>query len=390
MAGAKIVRFCVLLCVLCCTGAVVAGDRSTADAYLTSVPKSIADGDFKTAENLCTRALEADPTCPSAHFYRAACYEKNNKAKDAYKEYQLAVANATKDKDPVLAAKAATAAKKLGAGLGALDELDTKLAGKLQTLATDALEAGQLETAKQAFSALIALQPDNAKAKEGLDKATKALEEKGDPVRAKVAQAMLSEMWYSLGSGKKDDATELAKRLSNQFKDTEWGKEAAGLLDRDFAAPAKNEVADLAKKLKEQAAKKPAKTAPATVSTTATNVPGTGSTGAKSPSAAAHPGVDVEALEKAADVETAKMPKTGLVPAFIAAHDKGKDFYTKATPGSEGNQENVKSALEQFIRCASLYERIDAEKLSTEELAQREKNASMLRYACMKMTILSH
>jgi hypothetical protein len=34
--------------------------------------------------------------------------------------------------------------------------------------------------------------------------------------------------------------------------------------------------------------------------------------------------------------------------------------------------------------------RLDDEKLLTDEITSQEKTASMLRYACMKMTILAH
>ena len=387
MKFARQIRVVCVLAAVLCTSAVLAADRVAADAYLSGVPKLLTDGDFKSAEDLCKRAIDADPNCPAAHFHLASCYEKTNRFKEAYKEYTLAAAKATADKDNVMAGKASSAAKKLGGGMGDLDALDKTLSTKLEKIANEALDAGQLETAKQAFNALLSLQPENLKAKEALAKVTKALEDKGDPVKTKVAQAMLSEMWYKFGVGNKDEATVLAKRLSTQYPETEMGKEAQGLMERDFAAPTADEIVAVAKEAKAKA-KKPIKAV--SISTP----PATGST--KPPpstvmtSPAVKQGLDVEALEKAADAETAAMAKTALVPTFTAAHDKGKDHYTKATPGSEGNQENVAKALEQFIRCASLYQRIEKENLSTEDLAARAKNASMLHYACLKMTILSH
>lgn len=164
------------------------------------------------------------------------------------------------------------------------------------------------------------------------------------------------------------------------------GKEASGLIERDFAAPTSEEIVLAAKEAKEKSKKKPK------VVASIAPPPSTGSKPTPPPAAsvAVKQGLDVEALEKSADAETAALAKTALIPTFTAAHDKGKDHYTKATPGSEGNQENVSKALEQFIRCASLYQRIEKENMTTEDLAARAKNASMLHYACLKMTILSH
>jgi Tfp pilus assembly protein PilF len=371
------------------TGALLAGDRGTADAFLAGVPALLASSDYKTAEDICKRALQADDTCPAAHFYLGTCYEKMNKPREAYKEYQAAATFASKEKDTVLASKSSSAAKKLGAGLVELDVVDQKLAAKIQSIATDALDAGQLETAKQAFNAWTVLQPNNAKAKEGLEKVNKAIDDRGDPVKAKVAQAMLSEMWYKLGTGKKDEASDLAKRLSKKYGETEWGKEADELLARDFATPKDDDVLVLAKKLKEQNAKK-AKPASKTETPASSSSSPKTSTPSASVASAPSGGLDVEALEKAADEATKKLSKDALVSTFVESHQKGKTFYSKATPGSEGNQENVSKALDQFIKCASLYVRIENEKLNTEELAAKEKDASMLRYACMKMTILAH
>jgi len=364
-----------------------AADRTQADAYLANIPSLIKSEDYKTIEDLCKRALQVDESCPSAHYHLGLCHEKNSKAREAVKEYQLAASLATKEKDMALAGKANAAAKRLGQGLIELDTLDQRLADRMHKLGDEALDAGQLDTASQAYTALTVLQPDNAKAKEALDKVTAAIAARGDPVKSKLASAMLAEMWYKLGTGSKPEAATLAKSLSEKYSDTEYGKEAAGLLERDFAAPQKDEVAQLSKKLKESAKKvaKPAPPPPKTTSSTPPTPPpaNVADTGPKT-------GVDVEALEKAADEETKKMAKDALVPAFKDAHAKGKGFYAKATPGSEGNQLNVAKALEQFIRADVLYVRIEDEKLNNGDLAEKAKEASMLRYACMKMTILSH
>lgn len=372
-----------ILCFCLISAPVFAADRATADAYLINVPNLLKDNNYKTIEDMSKRALQADETCPNAHFYMGMCLEKNGKSREAFKEYQSAANYASKEKDTVTAAKAGAAAKRVGMGLIELDAMDAKLAEKLQKLADEALEAGQLDTAKQAYGSVVVLQPDNTKAKEGLDKATAAIAERGDPVKSKVASAMLSEMWYKLGVGQKDEAKEQAKALSVRYGDTEYGKEAAGLLDRDFAPPKKEEVAKLSKKVKDQAAKTVAK--PVAATTPKPNDPPK-----TVASAAPKTGVDVDAVEKAAEEETKKMAKDALVPAFKDSHAKGKAFYKNATPGSEGNQSNVAKALEQFIRAESLYVRIENEKLSTPELTGEAKEASMLHYACLKMTILAH
>lgn len=365
-------------------GRLSAADRTSADALLTGVPDLVKDGNFKTIEELCKRSLQADESCPSAHFYLGMACEHNNKPREAVKEYLVAASNATKEKDGVLAGKANAAAKKIGAGVIELDALDAKYAEKLGKVGADALEAGQLETARQAFSALLVLHPGDAKGKEGLDKAVKALEERGDPVKSKIAAAALSEVWFKLGIGERDKAKELAQALSSNYGDTEPGKEAAALIERNFAAPKHDEVAKLTEKLKQESAKKIA-VAPKPPSTSVSATPG-----AAPAKAAAGPRVDVDATQKLAEEETKKLSKDALIPAFKDAHKKGKECYSKATPGSEGNQDNIAKALEQFIKADSFYTRIENENMSTEELAANAKEVGMLHYACLKMTILAH
>lgn len=363
-------------------GSAYAADRTSADAMLAGVPDLIKDGNAKTVEELCKRSLQADDTCPAAHFYLGWAHEKNNKMREAVKEYQLASTIASKEKDSVLAAKASAAAKKLGAGLIELDALDTKLAEKLIKLAVEALDAGQLETAKQAFESVISLTPDSDKAKDGLEKTKKALDERGDPVKSKLAAASLSEVLFQLGIGEKTKAKELAQNLALKYSDTEPGKEAAGMIERDFEAPKHDEIKLLTEKVKKEAKKVAAAPKPppaVTSSHVSTPVKPVGG-----------PRVDVDAYQKTAEEDTKKLSKDALVPAFKDAHKKGKEHFAKATPGSEGNQDNIAKALEQLIKADSLFTRIDNEKMATPELMAIAKEVGQLHYSCLKMTILSH
>src|ERR1700755_3585737 len=105
------VRMLVVLCCLCVLSALVssvvsAADRGSADAYLVSAPNRIKERKYKTLEDMCKRALQSDDTCPNAHFHLGICYEKDNKAREAFKEFQTAANIATKEKDNALASKA--------------------------------------------------------------------------------------------------------------------------------------------------------------------------------------------------------------------------------------------------------------------------------------------
>src|SRR5205814_737746 len=93
------VRCLTLVFIFAAANWVYAGDRTSADAYLANVPTLIKSEDYKTIEDLCKRALHADESCPSAHYHLGVCYEKNNKAREAVKEYQMAGTLATKEKD---------------------------------------------------------------------------------------------------------------------------------------------------------------------------------------------------------------------------------------------------------------------------------------------------
>ena len=233
----NMLRLIALVVIVLASNLAVAADRVTADAMLANVPTLLKENNYKTIEDMCSRALQADNTTPNAHYYMGLVHEKNNKPRDAFKCYQSAALNATKEKDASLAAKASAAAKKLGAGLIELDAIDTKLADKLQKLADEAYEAGQLETARSAFSALVVMLPDNATIKERFEKVTVALQERGDPIKAKIAAAMLAETWYKVGIGKKDEAADQARALSAQYANTEYGKEAAAMLDSSVKTP---------------------------------------------------------------------------------------------------------------------------------------------------------
>ncbi len=348
-----------LVCSLAC--AALAADRTTADAMLAGVPPLAAAGDYKAIEELCKLSLRSDDTCPLAHFYVGLCLEKTGKAHDAFKEYQNAVAQATKEKDNALATKAGLAAKRIGAGLVEIDALDSKLADKLQKIGAEALESGRIETAKQSFAALIVLQPDNAKAKEGLEKATKYLKEHVSPLRAKIAAAMLAETWYKIGCGQKAEAAELAKSIAQKYAESDFSKEATAAVECDLSTLKKDDIFALAKLITEQNAK-----------TAAKNV------------------IDIDAIEKAAAAETAKLTKEALVPSFSEAHKGGKAAFEKASPGADATQENLTKALEHFIHAQRIYARIESENIRDDDITENSKEAATLQFVCMKMIHFAH
>jgi len=49
----------------------------------------------------------------------------------------------------------------------------------------------------------------------------------------------------------------------------------------------------------------------------------------------------------------------------------------------------VLKALEQFIRCEAFHTRMEDEKLATQASMKGLQDASMLRYGCQKMIVLS-
>lgn len=379
------VNLCAIFaCILVFSGPLCAaekGDRDKAMALLTGADSLYTAQEYQKASDMCKRALAEDGSCAAAHFKLGQCQEQLRQNKDAFRSYQTASDLAKKESDAVLARKAMSAAEKLGGGAIQITAADMKLIDKLLPLADEAFAEEQLETARSAYSSILALKPTHDKAAAGLEKTEKAIEARGDPVKGRIAAAMLTEVFYNFGIGEKKKATDMAQEISNKHGDTAAGKEAAQLLANNFEPP-KDMSAQLAqakKQMKEQAEKakkisaKPAVGSPA-------------ATGPRPPAT----GVDVDSMEKIAMDDAKKCAKDALVPTFKDCYTKGKDFYSKATPGSEGNQKNVAGALEQFIRCESFFMRIEDEKLANDDVIQMQKQASMLRYACMKMTILSH
>ena len=367
------------LCLILPVCGVHAEDRDTAAALIASAEKSLKGGDQATAKAMCERALNSDRTFPVAHFTLGQVLEAMNQPRDAIKSYQTAAELAKKENNTALASRALEAAKKLGPGLVEIGQADQKLADRMFMLGEKALADEQLDTAKAAYTAVLALNPNHDKAKENLAQTEKAIEARGDPVKAKIAAAALSEVWYNVSIGKKDEATKLATDLKDRFSDTPAGKESGQLLAcnfdlsksiKDDLAMAKRELAERQKKLAARPAA-PAKT-----------------TDVKGPALANR--VDVDGFEKLALEEAKKLPNDRLVAAFQDYVTKGKGFYAKATPGTEGNQQNLALALEQFIRCEAVFLRLDEQNLLSEQIRKDEEQASMLRYACMKMTILQH
>jgi len=370
------------LSLLCSTVSVCAGEkRDTAMALLTGADSLITAGDHAKAADMCKRALAEDETCPAAYFKLAQCQEQLSKPRDAFKSYRAAADLAKKENDATLARKATSAAEKLGAGLIQISTADQKLIDKLVPLADEALNDDQFETARQAYQSVLAISPTHEKAKAGLEKAEKAIEERGDPVKAKIAAAMLAEIFYLVGTDKKDEARKMAADVSSRHANTPAGKEAAQLLADNFEAP-KNlnaQLAEAKKELREIAEKQTKKASAKPVSSVSTS---------SAPKAAGL--VDVDAMERVAMDDAKKVSKDSLVPTYKETYAKGKDFFAKATPGSEGNQANLRGALENFIRCEALYMRIDEEKLADADIEAMQKQAGTSRYSCMKMTILSH
>jgi len=357
------------------------GDRDKAMALLTGADSLITANEHQKAADMCKRAMSEDASCPSVYFKLAQCFEQLRQNKEAFKNYQVAADLAKKESDLVLSRKAMSAAEKLGGGAIQISAADTKLVDKLMPLADDAFNDDQLETARSAYASVLALKPQNDKAMAGLAKTEKAIEARGDPVKGRIAAAMLAEVFYSMGVGQKEKAAKMAQEIVGKHASTEAGREAEQLLANNFEPP-KNidaQLAEARKQMKEQA-DKARRVASKPVTSTSVSI-------AKSAPAT---GLDLDAVEKVAMDDAKKTPKDKLLATYKESYLKGKDFYSKATPGSEGNQKNIAGALEQFIRCEQLSFRIDEEKLMNDDVVADQKQASMLRYACMKMTILSH
>lgn len=368
------IRTIVCVALLLAATHVFAGDRDAAMVMVANAEKNLNAGQFDVAKGMCERALAEDKNCPEAQFLLGCCFQKLGKAKEAMASYQLAADLAKKGSNSALMAKALDAAKNLVPGLPDILTADQKLAAKLTPLANAAMDGQQWETARFAYQAILAVAPANENAKKNLADVEQQILARGDPIKAKIASAALAESFYYVGVSQLDKAREMAEK-ARSHADTAAGKEADHLLacNFDLSQTIGDDLATAKKEFRQIIAKS-TPVAPTTAS--AINAPATG--------------IDIDAVEKTATDESKKMPKEKLVPSFTETYAKGKDFYSKAAPGTDGNQKNVAAALEQFIRCEVLYLRIDEEKIMTPDVEESEKQASMLRYACMKMTILSH
>jgi tetratricopeptide (TPR) repeat protein len=368
-----------ILCVLLSAALAFAGDRDTAAALITSAEKALKNGDYATAKSVCERAIQSDDTYAQAHLMMGQILEAMNQPREAIKSFQAAADAARKENNPQLAQKALDSAKRIAPGLVELNQADQKLFDRLTALGEKAFAEERFDTAKQAFGSALALQPGNEKLKEQLSKTERAIDARGDPVRVKIAAAAMSEVWYYVGSGKKDQARKMAADVASKFADLPTGRDAQRLLDTNF---------DLSKTLKqdivaarEELATEQKRLAAARVPTPATPA----RTDVKSPVQ-----VNLEGAEKTAADEAKKLAKDQLVARHAEYCVKGHEFYSKATPGTEGNQRNLALALEQFIQCEAVYLRLEEQGLLTPAIDKLQEEASMLRYACMKMTILSH
>jgi hypothetical protein len=224
--------------------------------------------------------------------------------------------------------------------------------------------------------------PDSAQARAGAARARKLLQERGDPIQAKLSDAMLQEIYYLAGAGKKDEARTMSQELSQRFAGTSAGREAKDLMANNFGPPRKEDALALKRKL--QCRTKPA--ADGAVATAAKTGPA-----AKTDVPAAKPksSMDLDALEAAASSEAAKLPKDGLATAFADAYKEGQAWYSKAAPGTEGNQANLLKAIEQFLRCEALFARLQTEGLADVDLQKQLQQVSMLKYGSLKMVVLA-
>lgn len=363
--------FAVLLLAGVCQGA----DRDTAIALLNGVDALIAQGKHDKALKFCERALAADKSCPAVHMRMGKCHYQLGSTESAIKSYQEAERCARAEKDSRMARMAQAAINRVCPGLSDLHRADDALRKKLIVLADGALDEGHLETADESYALILARWPDHGGALSGRRRTREALAKRGDPVKKAIAGAMLSEIWYLVGIGEKSEARKMAQELSGKYFKLPAGQEAGKLLANNFKAPGKQDAVALKQKL--ITAHKKTKTRPTTTHTRPV---------ASRPAA---PIVDIVATEKAARSKAASLAKSGLASEFKKAFNLGLEHYRKAQPGTEGNQKNLALALEQFVRCESIYMRLDAEGVKDAETEKCQQKASMLRYACMKMTILN-
>lgn len=374
-----------------------AGDRDTAMALLSGAEKPQKDGHYDVAADLCQRAINADNTCGEAFFQLGLCQAKLNRPREAIQSFRKAEELALAANDDALARRAKQDAEKLCPGIFALAQADQRLVQRLLPLAEEALEAGYLDTALDVFTMVLAVTPDHQRAREGAKEARKQLDERGNPIQAKLADAMLQEIWYLVGTAKRDEARKMAQDLGERYPGTSAGKEARELVRNDFGPPRKEDSVALAKQLKSRTRSKPPSTtfmppekggATAAISPPPEKVASSKAT-ATTTTPARRCIVDLDALEAAAADEAKKTAKDGLAAAFADALQKGKDFYSKAAPGTEGNQANLAKAVEQFVRAEALFGRLEQEKLVDQDLEKQLQEVSMLKYGCLKMVVLA-
>lgn len=229
-----------------------AADRDTAQALLSSADDLYKKSNFEKAQEMAQRAIAADDTYAQAYMMLGQCQEQSRKPREAMKQYARAEELAKKVQDTATANKAASAAEKLAPGLKQVSAANLRMVGRVLPIAQNALAAGQFETALDAYNVILAVQSDNAEAKAGADKAKAALDAKGNPIKAKIAENMLAEYWYRIGMGQKDVAGKLAQELTASYADTKAGQEASSLSVAAFKPPAKEEQIALKKQLMDE------------------------------------------------------------------------------------------------------------------------------------------
>lgn len=363
------------------TDSAYAADRDTALALLSGADNLIKKGSYEKALKMCDRALSHDKTCPKVYLKQGYCYEKLSKIEEAFASYQTAERHAREQKDGLATREARAAIKRMSPGLLLIKESDEKLLASLIPMAEEAYDAGHLGTANRVYAMVLANWPDHAQAKAGVEKCRLALSKRGDPVKGRIAQAMLSEVWYFIGMGSMNEARGMARKLTKRFPEMAPGREAQRLLAADFKAPEKDEVKALAKLL----ATKAKLEGKGRVLASAGNTNGTRTVSKPARRAFSF---DLSEVEDKARKEAGATAKADLVSAFEKAYRSGLAHYRKGKPGAEGNQEHLASALKQFIRCEALFIRAENLDAADERMTANRRQASMLRYACMKMAVL--
>lgn len=376
----------VLFAPLSVSPSILAGDAETAMAFVVGAEKAFNGGDVPTALAMSERAVATDGDCASAHFLKGQCYEQQNLPREALSGYEKAAEIAKKTNNNDVLKKANDAFKRLAPGLLDLKAVDHKLVEKLMPLATKALEKMQLDTARQALQMIVALSPDNEKAKKLLKQTESAIAARGDPIKGKIAAAAMQEVWYYFGMGDKDKAKEMARAIVKKQLDKAVSKEAAILIAANFDMS--GSIKDEIKKTKVEMNESVAVALPPVAATDLSGASGT-TTPKPAQTAFAPPKLNLNDLEKTVLEDTKNILKEKLPTAFMETYAKGMDFYKKCAPGSDGQQKHVAEALEQFIRCDAMFLRMEDEKIVTQQVQDTEATVSMLRYACMKMTILN-